>query len=502
MPGSLTIERFHIAGLAPAGHEAPDRLKARLAKLDARRLAARIAASLGEFGADDRRVLILRRLDLSLAGSRIDDVDRLARQLAEGVAAAVARLSGLAPSDRVAIFPSPGHHLAAFLHALVRGDAWGRWWFPDVDGLRLLPVSSAIRVALLRDPQTGLEALAALAPADRLPVASSLCAIDADLVLEGLAPALADAEEEEGEAWVEVFSLPPAAADLPLPAAILHDLAALAAGSPRPPPRAVLAALRLRAALRRAVPGGDPAGFIRTAAARGLASLARGVGARDVAALVALPASVRGRIADAVEQESDHAPACCAFTPFGGLLLLWPHLPIVDEDALPDGPGERSGLLALIALSALLGPQASGAALADPVLRSALRVEARADPHELAGWLGTVRPSALPAATGSQRGGGLPPPFRRHRRQARAVTGLGLVALRDLARRLPGFAAASLPFLRANLLGVGARVLVSDTTIHAVIDHPPLDVLLSISGLADRTIDLADGRRLHLERSP
>jgi hypothetical protein len=95
----------------------------------------------------------------------------------------------------------------------------------------------------------------------------------------------------------------------------------------------------------------------------------------------------------------------------------------------------------------------------------------------------------------------LPTAFSRFPRHSRLAKEYGLAALDDFARRLPGIGSASLPFLRTNLLQVGARVVASEDGVHAMLDRPPLDVLLSITGLADRTISLADGRLLTLERT-
>lgn len=79
--------------------------------------------------------------------------------------------------------------------------------------------------------------------------------------------------------------------------------------------------------------------------------------------------------------------------------------------------------------------------------------------------------------------------------------GIGPCGAGRLRTAAAGLAAASLPFLRTNLLGVGARVFADEETVRAVLDRPPLDVLLGISGLGDRSVDVAGGRRLELERA-
>lgn len=507
MAGSLAIDRFRITGVSPGDHAAADRLRALLGRVRRGALSRRIAAALGEYGTDDRRVIVLRRVDLALTEARIDDADALVSQLSEGIAAAVSLVARRAPGESVAVFASAGVRLAAFVAALTRGEAWDRWWFADFDGMRHLPVSSAIRAALLRDPATGWEALRALEPVELGRVTAALSAIDAELALDGLAPALE--ETDDPEIWAEAFEQPvvfvPEARRTPFPAT-LHDLAIFARARGRPLPRSAVAALLLRALLfgSDAAPAGVAAA-IRSGAAGRLAAFVPAAPLESIARIAVLPPLLRARIAEAVEAsvaaDARVAIPVPGYTRFGGILLLWPHLPEFDAEALPDGPGDKAGLLALIALSALFGPAGSRDALADPVLRSAFGVEPRADLIALAEWLDGVAPSAMPAAALSSREAGLPPAFRARTRQVRAAKALGLAALADFARRLPGFAAASLPFLRTNLLGVGARVFADEETVRAVLDRPPLDVLLGISGLGDRSVDVAGGRRLELERA-
>jgi hypothetical protein len=85
---------------------------------------------------------------------------------------------------------------------------------------------------------------------------------------------------------------------------------------------------------------------------------------------------------------------------------------------------------------------------------------------------------------------------------AALLQALAIAALGNFKRRLTGFAAASFAFLLDNMLDVGARVTIDHTAVKIVLDRPKLDVLLSISGIANRTIPLSDGRILTIERAP
>src|SRR5690606_32100209 len=127
---------------------------------------------------------------------------------------------------------------------------------------------------------------------------------------------------------------------------------------------------------------------------------------------------------------------------------------------------------------------------------------------EIAAWARRLRPVAWRALGEGPADGQTPPPLALPHTLvpggvARAA--LGSIAARlllGLAQRLPGFAGASPGFLRDNLLGAGGSALIGREQIRVRLERPPLDVLLGMSGLADRETRLADGRLLILERSP
>ena len=74
-------------------------------------------------------------------------------------------------------------------------------------------------------------------------------------------------------------------------------------------------------------------------------------------------------------------------------------------------------------------------------------------------------------------------------------------ALGRLAASLPGFADSTADFLRANLLGSGGVARLDKERVHVRLRRPPLDVLLGMTGLAERSLELPDGRMLTLERA-
>jgi hypothetical protein len=233
---------------------------------------------------------------------------------------------------------------------------------------------------------------------------------------------------------------------------------------------------------------------------KSLAQTVPAIETATLARLLSLPPRARAEIATALDscELSQTAPL---FTPFGGIFLLWPHLPSVEPERLPPGPGRPDGLLAMLSLAALFGRSRSALTLQDSVVRSAFEIDQRATLNELVSWFAQLPGNLFAGQTKLVREASLPAIFSEQRPQHRMIRALGLSALADFALRLPGFGAASLPFLRDNLFGCGANVLVTPDIVRAVVDRPPLDVLLSISGLADRSVEVCPGRRLELERA-
>ncbi len=495
----MTIGTFRLEGLIPAGHEDPARVRVALDGITAARLTRLAGLQLAEFGADDSRVIVIDRLEIAMADMRIDDVEWLLLQLAEGIAAA-ARIAHASAGDGVLIFASAGARLAAWLRAILRGEPVDRWWFSDFAGLALLPQSAALRTALLRDAAVGREALTTFPASERARLCIALTEIDAGLVFDAIIDTLPPGEG--GAMWEAVFALPKDFADSARTGAALHALATILAGDTEPPSRAIRSAITLRALLYRHA-GRALADAVRMRDGRGLGALLPEASVADIARLLSLTDAAQAAVIALCATAPGDAltPATASFTRHGGLLLLWPHLPTFAVDGLPEAPGQPEGVLSLLALASILPEREACSALAEDVLRAAFGVDPRAGMAVLAAWLAEVPPRAIMAAPRRPADiAGLPEPFRAARRQHRALISAAKQALADFARRLPGFAGSSAAFLRDNLLAIGARVTVSPGMVQAVLERPPLDVLLAISGLGDRAAPLPDGRLLILER--
>lgn len=500
MPGRLIIERFRIKGLIPAGHENPDRVRSALERVTATRLAQQGSICLSDFRDDDPRVIVVDRLEIAMADARIDDVDLLVRQLGDGIAAAANRIAHEEAGGRLLIFDSSADRLAAFLRKVLAGEALDQWWLRDFADLQILPRSAALRTALMRDAVVGRDALATLTASESDRLCQALTEIDAGVLLDAIAETLADGEQDD--IWQAALTLPRRSHTAGQVAGELRDLAELLSSFGAGLSRVALTAIRIRHMLRRnASP--ELADAIRQGAGRKLGQLLTGASVADVACLLAPPGEARDLAVRMCEAESCviDTVADSGFTPHGGMLLLWPHLPEIEQQLVPDGPGDPAGIYAMLALAGIFEPHTAMAAMGDATIRAIFGVDQRVCVADLADWLATVPPNAImPLAKHRGDLKGLSPPFGGARTQHRALVAAGHQTLAEFTRRLPGFAGSSAAFLRVNLLTIGARTTIRPGTVHALLERPPLDVLLAISGLADRTVPLADGRLLTLER--
>jgi hypothetical protein len=497
--GTLAIDRFRIAALVPGDHAAPDRIRGKLDAVNEGTLESALARRLGApfVGWDDDRVILLRRVALDLSGGGSVDAAGLADRLAAMLVIALARAIEM-PGENVVLFASWAAYLAAFLGAAIRNEAWDKWWFSRFDGLKLLPLSACLRTALLRDIDVGLQALMRLGATEQAQVLAALSPADVREIL-----AVIEVDRPTG-AFVAALAAtarqPAGAPGTSVEHATLHWFLAALAAAPTLPRGDLLQAAEMLAAVE-ALDIEQKEIVARYLREGRVGPLVRILVPADIAALAPLFAGweiARHIVADRLDATAATAePPAARFTAFGGLLLLAPSL-----------PQDCGSEIALAALAACAGPQAA-MALADPMLQRVLGASERDTMTAIGAKLrqlddtGVAELAALgtPPAGRDQRWFGLPRALRRNTPAYRAVVALGHAAQRELARRLPGFADASAAFLWENVLSCGAHVTPEEDGFRAVLERPPLDVLLSMTGLADRACELPGGRTLRLERA-
>jgi hypothetical protein len=392
----------------------------------------------------------------------------------ELVAAVHRRLSDPNPNE-VRHFADHKAYLAAFLVDRARGLAWNAWYYAAFAGLSVLPVSAALRTALLADPELGGAALRRLSRVERVDVLSALSASDARRVFEGLSTGSTGARPSlelvrtlarlarqdgaynmAGEApWrlalgvqLEVIASRP-----DLETAELARLACVAAflASSKLADR-----MELEPELSARWLDADPAELCRALGASGgdwlphLLALDTGTRRELVAALVTTES-------EPVERDEPR------FTRYGGIFLLFPSLARLELeekcDAWTDPPGgDRRSALRLLVLGECLAPGAAFDLLRDPVTRDLCGVPATLETRALEPWLASVGGAASVIAAAEH-------------------------VLADFARRLPGFAASSPAYLRRNFLDLRASLTPELRRYVVRLERAPLNAILAMTGL-------------------
>jgi hypothetical protein len=190
MADSLQVRRLHSTYLVPRDHPAPEALRAELDVVAQRHVAEACAAAFASLlDPRDPSVWVIDRVAVEI----LMDVGARSEQeigafwggkLAESVMRTIAAGEN---GEHVLHFASRAEYLAYFLNDLAAGRAWDRWHYVEFDGLRSLPAGSAIRQALVREPEHAERALLDLRRTGRLgPVLRRLSLTEARIVLDVL----------------------------------------------------------------------------------------------------------------------------------------------------------------------------------------------------------------------------------------------------------------------------------------------------------------------------
>jgi hypothetical protein len=376
----LEIGCAAIKYLVPAGHPAPLRIRDRLDGILRRELPRTLARVFdSQFSDSDPSIWIIQQLDIEAAVNAAGEPEHITRALATQLGRSLNTALQEGNQNNVRHFPNRAAYLASFLSDLAFGTAWSQWYYPSFAGLKMLPVSAALRTALGDDLATGRTALCLLAQGDLRKVVNSLTAQDARRVLERLAEA--DAAAEELSCREEV------ARAIPKHAGVLTQLG-----------NEWQQALYLFIAASRAHNelGGGPLKDAALAAVR----LAEGLpmGFADNQQMEA--ALTRQEAASLSRTDSGAQVAPPRSTAFGGIFLLLPQL---DELPLPEATRgwpntDEAAAISLVRWLVLLkccGRENSERAFYDPLLRDLLLIPPTLSPQALRTWQARLKPEHL-----------------------------------------------------------------------------------------------------------
>lgn len=441
----------------------------------------------------------IRRLEIAL--SVLGDVapGRIAEALGQKLAEALRECLDR-PDAHTVVFTDAAQRRAAYVEARLAGGGGQAWWFAAFDGLAPLPAARAVTTALAVAPEDAAATLRALPAATARRLARRLGPDEARRLLEGWAgwPAEEHRLEELRKAAILLARQPFFALPHPETEALARLMHCLRSETDAPGLQTFAVA-----ALDRLAHGAERSGPAQrsTDASRGLdAAPDTGTGPqgteREEADAAAMPGS---RFADPDDRIARHAhhrthePTPPCDTPFANLALLWP----LADAALAEAGWAEPGppLLALLATAA--GPEDVTRVWSDPVWQAALLLSPDTPPAGLADPLQDAFPEAPDRDID---------PWLKEAARALAPDEAEVLAraaqslLARFAWRLPGFADSTPSYLRANLLDGAGRITTGPESVACEIAHPPLDILLVITGMGARDTRLADGRVLSIRR--
>jgi hypothetical protein len=498
----VAIRRLQLRGLAPRDHPSPADLQARLVEAAQRHLPDALAEAVAP--RRDGTVLRIRRLEVDISLGAEVEAKAFAAALARAIAAAIGHAADAATEngDGVIGFPSRAHHLVALLEALADGRAVHCWWLRDADGLAFLSRPVALRTAILADPVIGTRALRLQSPGRRSQLTRLLGLRETDRVMDGLAEAAETAATASFDACAAAIAA--VAAQTPPPLEVLNLYLSAVARDPGLAGRMLLETVRAFLRIDRA------RADARLSDASAMAIVPDGPTDQAVRAMAArLPESARRiLLRESVHRATDPATrprAEAVFTQFGGLLLLLPTLGYCDiVDAVADR--EVAALVAYAALGLCAGRCRFGSYLGDPLWRELFGLDVQAASQTVRDRLIAIPTETwLPVAQlgqtiDRQRDARFLLAEAGPKAARRALAMLARVTLARFTRRLWGFRDGSAPFLWAKLLDVNAVLERRSDGWSARLARPPLDIVLSLGGIAEDTVTAPTGARIQLTR--
>ena len=185
----LEIRRLRAQYLLPAEHPYPEKIKDRLDRIIRRDLVPSIATALGPWFSDaDSSIWLIRELRFESTVNIAWETDQLSRAMTSRLARAFdANLQGDSDDGNVRYFPNRAAYLSSFLTDLAAGSAWSQWYYESFHGLKMLPISAALRTAICDDPKTGKESLSQLTNDELKKIVRALTPQDACGVVETFA---------------------------------------------------------------------------------------------------------------------------------------------------------------------------------------------------------------------------------------------------------------------------------------------------------------------------
>ena len=180
---SVNVARFEIECRLSEGMRNSAGVNQRFHRIARTVLAGALEEYLQPLDAGSEAVVLIKSLqldiDLDITLSEREIAQRWAKHIKRLLIKAMAKNN----SSALMVFDSQAHYLAAALLDIARGRARQLWYYRRFDGLWALPLSAAIRTAILDDPEIGLAALTTCNDGEILELCAALSKADAARIL-------------------------------------------------------------------------------------------------------------------------------------------------------------------------------------------------------------------------------------------------------------------------------------------------------------------------------
>ena len=458
----VTVSRLKVNCTVPRDHPHVERVRWRLGEATGplRQALEDILSPLAAWQSDE--VIVIRRLELNFDLDTSREPSDIARHWAARLSAALVRSLDGSRAIGMVRFENRAHFLARFLVDASAGRAAGKWYYRQFRGLEALAIPAVLSTALIEDVEQGLKALHTLELQELVTVLEALGPRDARRVLEAVWERPGDSTRIEPASDVLIRVAPRWRALAPALTSSWTAALALLALASDPPMAPLPAAAKLAASVAAWLQGESRATVDQDPP--------------ELAPLAVLSQAKRAALASAFGNPGTPAPRAdepvSAFTPFGGLILLLPHIAALPIDAMFSATDRA--YVRLLVLARCAGAERAGRAMGDPVLarlcglseNDTLRREWIEDHRDrLTTFERVLDPSDADLSWFGEE--------------------LALAAhhvMRGFARRLPGFSESSPAFLYENFLAFSATVEQTRAAIVCRMGRPPLAALLGVTG--------------------
>ena len=183
---NIAVNTLDIECYLPSGISTVDNFAGRLEKIARTSLCAALENCLQPLDSGGDQVVLIKHLQLDLDIDLLLSEQQIAQLWANKIKAVLLQVMSSASTPNLVVFASARHYLSSVLLDMVRGRAQHLWYYRHYSGLWALPISAAVRTALLDDQQQGLVAFAQMKSRELLEICGALTGTDAQRLLASL----------------------------------------------------------------------------------------------------------------------------------------------------------------------------------------------------------------------------------------------------------------------------------------------------------------------------